>query len=226
MTRFSRFRFRFWLILVPLFINLPACSDTLQIQVEENKDLNTKHYLLTQGDCKILWRLQFFQSGSGFGIREEIHCALPLATQTGLRQSLLQKVSDETHQMQGVRNFVWAKVQNKDVFMPRLAQALANSGEWDAKLGSARGKARNDIHFIRDVMNQKQIFAEMSNAFAAAGWGLTVVDVEKVQIGEMALPTGAGQYPLDCTLVFSIQKKAPHADATHRPNPHSGSHRE
>lgn len=188
-----------------LLATLPACSESLQIQVEENKSLNSKHYLLSIGACKILWRLQFFQSGSGFGIREEVNCDLPLAEQTPLRSALLQKVALDTNQMQGMRNFVWGEVPNREALMPRLAQALHASGKWDAEKGQWR--AGENIYAMRKLMNQQNIFAEVAASFAAQGWQLQVEDVEKIQIAKGMLANNAGKYPMNCSIVFSVKKK-------------------
>ncbi len=188
-----------------LLATLPACSEGLQIQAEENRALNIKHYLLTQNGCKILWNLKFFQTGKGFGIREEVDCALPIGEQIGLRQALLQKVAQDTNQMQGMRNFVWGGVQNKDVFMPRLAQALHASGRWNARKGDWRNN--ENIGAMRDLMNQQNVFAEVAASFAAEGWDLAVVDVEKIQIGTVQMANDDGKYPVNCSIIFSVKKK-------------------
>lgn len=183
----------------------PACSEGVQIQVEENKDLHSKHYLLRQDDCKILWRLQFFQSGSGFGIREEVDCQLSPAEQIPLRSALLQKVALDTNQMQGMRNFVWGEVPNRDIFMPRLAQALHANGKWDAGKGGWRASA--DVNAMRSLMNKKNIFSEVRASFAAQGWDLQVVDVEKIQVATGLLANNTGKYPINCSIVFSVKKQ-------------------
>ncbi len=184
-----------------LFASSPLFGATWEILVEENKALNTRHYLLTDGDCKILWRLQFFQNGKGFGIREEVHCELPLQEQIPMRQALLQKVASETNQMQGVRNFVWGTIPNKNIFMPRLAAALAASGNWDANTGRLRGKAAQNRHFLSDLINQQNLFSEVLESFAKEGWLLQVVDLEKLQTGSI---TTIGKFPTDCAIVFSL----------------------
>lgn len=194
---------RYWLIFSLLLATLPACSQSLQIRVEENKNLNSKQYLLQQDDCRILWRLQFFQSGKGFGIREEAECPLPVQAQIPLRQALLKRIANDTGQMQGVRNFVWGSVPNQETFMPRLKSALIDSGQWDASTGRPRGKAAKDMHFMRDLMNRNNVFAEVTASFAAEGWNLRVEDVEKLQISETTSPS---KYPVNCALVFSIHR--------------------
>ncbi|MEN9866534.1 MAG: hypothetical protein RL748_2124 [Pseudomonadota bacterium] len=179
---------------------IPAYAANWTIQVEADQRLSTRHYLLRQGDCKILWRLTFFQAGKGLGIREEIGCALPVAEQIPLRRALLQKVAGDTNQMQGMRNFVWGSVPNKDIFMPRLAQALRASERWDAGKGDWRGN--EGAYAMRDLMNRQNIFAEVVASFASEGWKLVVVDVEKIQIGDGVLVTEAGKYPVDCGIFF------------------------
>jgi hypothetical protein len=187
-----------------ILATLPACSEGLQIQVEEDKLLNIRHYLLTQGGCKILWDLKFFQKGKGFGVREEVDCGLPITDQIELRRMLLEKVSQDTQQMQGMHNFVWGSVQNKDVFMPRLAQALRASGRWDAGRGDWR--KNEGISAMRDLMNQQKVFAEVVASFAAEGWDLAVVDVEKIQIGTDTVAPAGGKYPVNCSIVFSVKR--------------------
>lgn len=187
-----------------ILATIPACSENLQIQVEENRHLNTKHYLLTQGDCKIVWDVRFFQAGKAFGMREQVDCRLPIAEQTQLRHALLQKLAQDTHQLNGMRNFVWSSLQNKDVVLPRLAQALHASGRWDAAKGGWRGN--EPISAMRDLMNQQRIFAELADSFAADGWTLAVADVEKIQIGEVKTASDSGKYPINCSIVFSIKK--------------------
>ena len=188
-----------------LLATLPAWCENLQIQVEENKRLNSRHYLLTKGDCKILWRLQFFQAGKGFGIREEVDCNLPPSDHIPFRRALLQKISNDTNQMQGMRNFVWGSVPSRDVFMPRLAQALRASGRWDASKGVWQGS--ESVYAMRDMMNQQKVFAELATSFADEGWEVAVVDVEKVQIGGGVVADDAGKYPFNCSIVFSVKKK-------------------
>lgn len=195
-----------WVSAGLLLATLPACSEDLRIQVEENKGLNSRQYLLTQGDCKIGWRLKFFQAGKGFGIREEVDCSLSPANQIPLRRALLQKVSLDTNQMQGMRNFVWGNVPNATVFMPRLAKILRASDKWNAEKGDWRAAA--SVHAMRDMMNQQNVFSEVVESFSAEGWKLAVADVEKVQVTADSLAGSAGKFPSNCSIVFTVEKSA------------------
>lgn len=197
---------RFCLGLSLLLSMIPSYAANWAIQVDADQHLRTRHYLLRQGDCKILWRLTFFQAGKGFGIREEVDCALPVVEQIPLRRALLQKVAGDTNQMQGMRNFVWGSVPNKDIFMPHLAQALRTSGRWDAGKGDWRGN--EGAYAMRDLMNRQKIFAEVVASFEAEGWKSAVVDVEKIQIGDRVLVTEAGKFPVDCSIIFSTANVA------------------
>ncbi len=60
---------------------------------------------------------------------------------------------------------------------------------------------------MRDLMNQQNVFAGVAASFAAEGWDLAVVDVEKIQIGAVQMPNDAGKYPVNCSIIFSVKKK-------------------
>jgi hypothetical protein len=183
---------------------MQASCTPVAIQVEESRATDSKHYLLRKDDCRILWQLQFFQERKGFGIREEVSCTLPIAEQTALRRTLLERVANDTDQLRGMRNFVWGGVQNRELYLPRLASALAASGQWDAKRGMVHGKAAKDAKFMPDLMNRQNVFAELAESFAGRGLQLTVLDVETLQVGASPAPGLVGKYPVDCTLVFSL----------------------
>lgn len=197
---------RIWMAAFLFVASLQAACSPVAIQVEESRFTDSKRYLLSKGDCQLLWQLQFFQERKGFGIREEVNCTLPLAEQTTLRTALLERVANDTDQLRGMRNFIWGSVQNRETYLPRLAMALAASGHWDSKHGMLHGKAAKDAKFMRDLMNQKKVFAELAASFAGRDLQLLVEDVETLQVGASPAPGLVGKFPVDCMLVFSARR--------------------
>lgn len=192
-----------------LVASLQAACSPVEIQVEESRLTDSSRYLLRKGDCHLLWQLQFFQERKGFGIREEVNCMLPLAEQTALRSTLLDRVANDTNQLRGMRNFIWGSVQNRETYLPRLATALAASGQWDSKRGVLRGNAAKDAKFMRDLMNQQKVFAELAASFTGRNLQLIVEDVETLQVGASPSAGLAGKFPVDCMLVFSLRASNP-----------------
>lgn len=180
---------------------LISASSGLAQEVQVETGANQRQYLITAEECRYLWQAEFFKSGKGFGIRATQDCHRALEQQLPHYTLLLQKIAEDTQQLQGVQNFVLDTLPSHELFMSRLARALAASGQWDSKRGKFLGRAAKDANFMRDLMNQHRIFAEFSALFAKYNLRLTVADVEKLQIARHA---DGKFFPVHCSLIFTL----------------------
>ena len=199
-----------WLSLILLLVAQTARTES-QIEVQKTEEPNSREtiYTATSGSCGIEWILRRFSENSGFGISERSKCKLPLVSQIPFRVALLLQVVADTNNMYGMRNFFWGRLQrgdSNDEYALRLASAAANSSHWNSEDGTTRNYPRGINRFVAEILNQENVFAEVSDTFHSAGFAIAVNDVEKVLIGKGS--AGNGQVPIDCTVTFSVVKQS------------------
>lgn len=172
-------------------------------------------YSISQDGCDLRWTRSVFEGLPGFGLVERSRCALPPERQTPLRNALLHALMEDTDRLAGLRSFEWGRLLRgdaNDVYSQRLAQAAANSRDWNKTKGKPVRDKLGVNHYVTQLLNRSAIFPEVAASFAAAGFELTVAGVEKVLIGPGSVSQGLAatkdKLPFDCIVSFAVTPSA------------------
>ena len=199
------------LLLVFSLIALTACADN-GIEVAKETRENETYYLAHGNNCKLLWRVRFYQEG--FGVRQDgTHCALPLAKRKAYWAALLKRLMLDTNNLQGILGFQWGPLEqaaSDKELSQRLMRAAAHAKEWDSKRGVVRGQARAAPNFlVEKLLGRAKVFAEFTETFAEHGVLITVRDVEEVLIKPVLLDgLGTVTVPYGGLVSFSVKRQS------------------
>ncbi len=183
------------------------------IELTKTEDLESREtvYAARGARCQIFWISRRFGDGSSFGLTERSKCRLKLADQNLYRATLLTRLSADTNGLEGLRNFYWGKIQrgdSNDEYAIRLIHAASRSGNWDASTGTLLQYPSGLNSFVSSLLNERNVFAELSGLFSKFGFSLKVNGVEQVIIGIWEPMTGrklSGKFPVDCILTFEVR---------------------
>lgn len=199
-------------IMLALCLLSPLAAEASEIKILKSEKPESKEviYAAQSEQCEMTWTSRKPNDGADFVISERSKCALPLPDQKALRAALLERVSDDTDGLKGLRSFYWGRLLRGDAtdeFASRLAQAASKSSDWNGSKGRPVRKASGLNAFVVDTLNESGAFRELDEAFAQRGLSLRVKDVEKVIVSNKEPTTGkkmAEKLPIDCIVTFSV----------------------
>ena len=179
----------------------------------ENVELQETIYSVKGEKCQIEWIARKFGNGTKFGFTEQSKCTLGLVQQNPYRTTLLHELMIDTNNLQGLRNFFWGRLQRGDAtseYALRLTRAALKSSNWNGSMGALSAYPQGINSFVKLLLNESNVFAELDSVFAKSKLSLRVNGVENVIIGDKEPVTGkvlVGKYPIDCILTFEIFRK-------------------
>ena len=182
------------------------------IEFTKTEDVDSREtvYAARGVRCQIFWISRRFGDGSTFGLTERSKCRLKLTDQNRYRATLLTRLSADTNKLEGLRNFYWGKLQrgdSNDEYAVRLIRAASKSSRWDASTGTVLQYPSGLNSFVLNMINETNVFAELSDLFSQFGFSIKVNSVEQVIIDSWEPMTRrklAGKFPVDCILTFEI----------------------
>ena len=191
-----------------------ATALAVTVTKQDSTDPKETVYEADEPNCRIVWMLRTSAYVPGFGITEKSQCALAPAAQVSLRNELLDRVAADTKNFEGIRNFAWGQLLRGDAndeYARRFSEAFAGSKQWDRARGQWVKPRSKQGETVAKLINRKQVFSELVESFALRGLTLTVVDVEKIIVQQVAVTTRgverAEKLPINADVVFSVKIK-------------------
>jgi hypothetical protein len=190
--------------------------DSAQVAVELDSGFMEKQYRIEDAGCLIVWTVGMAPVNAGI-LRNRSRCGLSLTEQLPLLSKVLAVVvaGEDT---QSLRTLMWGRLLPdsgpSDMDMSfRLALAAHGSPEWDAKRG--RPKLGDPNGFVKHLINEAQIHAELIEVFKASPFRIECSGVEKVLVFDASKlpyfgrlePLGVKRtekLPFDCLTYFSL----------------------
>lgn len=120
--------------------------------------------------------------------------------QISIMEKLLVKALEDQNKIPrtlSVGRLVETFGDNKEI-SKRLAEAAKNSALWDKKRG--KGLKGGDNRTVTIILNENNIYRELSDMFKKHGLAIKVAHVEKVLVSKDKLP-------FDCMVWFSVKKE-------------------
>lgn len=191
-----------------------SCADKIEVSKRESAEYRETYYTVSSDSCDIAWTMRRFADNTAFGVSEQSKCSLPLKNQIPYRQALLRRLMTDTNDLEGMRNFVWGRLQRGDAndeYSIRLATAASKSKHWDQRKGTTVNYRKGVNRFVEELLSRENVFAELVTTFASQNVKLSVNDVEKVLINTVRLNDSNisknGKLPVDCIVSFSVAKR-------------------
>lgn len=195
-----------WLAILLLGLAGRCVGTEIGVTTQEEPEFYSTTYTAHGQDCAIAWAVRRAREFSGgFSFSEHSQCPLSLAQQKPYRVKLLMQLAQDTRQFDGVRGFGWGGMQRgdgTDVFAQRMRAVVAQSKAWNVAKGRPAKPKADPYRVVLDILNQENVFAELTEVFAEHGLLLQVRSLEKLQITE-----GKVRVPFNCLVFFSVKRR-------------------
>jgi hypothetical protein len=162
----------------------PSAGADTSFSIDIDTVLRAVTYGISTRGCRVRMELYSEHSINRGGISHNTSCPMPLTVHHALYEKLIRGMFGDLPRrdlIDSVRWISWGRIGDGETEMSqRLAIAAKGSPHWDPVKGKTTAGEVN--LFVRDLANERMIYPEIKDLFAAYGWDIKVTSVEKVLI--------------------------------------------